>query len=392
MKKTSKILMLMVIAVVIFPGSVFAQTIDQVQQEKQQLEQQRQEALNQLRAQELSLKDILNKVAEAHSQQETLNNEKAAIEGSIATTNIEIETKQQEIDNIKEKAGASLVFYQRVNVTNPLIDQIFQDDFGSEEFEEQEATNKILDAGVTSINEAIELQKQLNEKKAQLEQQKAELDVKVAEIDAKTQELEILRDKVQAQRSEAESNYNSAQAGVVAQQNLEQMMAAAGCQPGQVYGVDCGQMQSNGVFARPVSYGMVTEETQWNGGYSGHTGIDIGQNGSGGPIYSIGVGQVIAAGYNIVSGGGNQVLIVHNYNGQQVISSYCHMSSINVSKGQYVDASTQVGTIGQTGNAFGPHLHFELSSGDYGWNPGGSWINPRNMVNFPPKGVWFNGR
>lgn len=392
MKKTSKILMLMVIAVAIFPGSVFAQTIDQVQQEKQQLEQQRQEALNQLRAQELSLKDILNKVAEAHSQQETLNNEKAAIEGSIATTNIEIETKQQEIDNIKEKAGASLVFYQRVNVTNPLIDQIFQDDFGSEEFEEQEATNKILDAGVTSINEAIELQKQLNEKKAQLEQQKAELDVKVAEIDAKTQELEILRDKVQAQRSEAESNYNSAQAGVVAQQNLEQMMVAAGCQPGQVYGVDCGQMQSNGVFARPVSYGMVTEESQWNGGYSGHTGIDIGQNGSGGPIYSIGVGQVIAAGYNIVEGGGNQVLIVHNYNGQQVISSYCHMSSINVSKGQYVDASTQVGTIGQTGNAFGPHLHFELSSGDYGWNPGGSWINPRNMVNFPPKGVWFNGR
>lgn len=391
MKKTSKILMLMVIAVVIFPGSVFAQTIDQVQQEKQQLEQQRQEALNQLRAQELSLKDILNKVAEAHSQQETLNNEKAAIEGAIATTNIEIETKQQEIDNIKDKAGASLVFYQRVNVTNPLIDEIFQDDFGSEEFEEQQATNKILDAGVTSINEAIELQKQLNEKKAQLEQQKAELDVKVVELNAKTQELEILRDKVQAQHSEAENNYNSAQAGVVAQQNLEQMMAAAGCQPGQVYGVDCGQMQSNGVFARPVSYGMVTEESQWNGGYKGHTGIDLGQNGSGGPIYSIGVGQVIAAGYEIVSGGGNQVLIVHNYNGQQVISSYCHMSSINVSKGQFVDASTQVGTIGQTGNAFGPHLHFELSSGAYGWT-GGSWINPRNMVNFPPKGVWFNGR
>lgn len=391
MKKTSKILMLIIIAVVIFPGSVFAQTIDQVQQEKQQLEQQRQEALNQLRAQELSLKDILNKVAEAHSQQETLNNEKVAIEGAIATTNIDIETKQQEIDNIKEKAGASLVFYQRVNVTNPLIDQIFQDDFGSEEFEEQEATNKILDAGVTSINEAIELQKQLNEKKAQLEQQKAELDVKVAEIDAKTQELEILRDKVQAQHSEAENNYNSAQAGVVAQQNLEQMMAAAGCQPGQVYGVDCGQMQSNGVFARPVSYGMVTEEIQGMGGYDGHTGIDIGQNGSGGPIYSIGVGQVIAAGYNIVAGGGNQVLIVHNYNGQQVISSYCHMSSINVSKGQFVDASTQLGTIGQTGHAFGPHLHFELSSGAYGWE-GGSWINPRNMVNFPPKGVWFNGR
>ena len=391
MKKISRLMMLFVIAVVIFPGSVFAQTIDQVQQEKQRLEQQRQEALNQLRAQELSLKDILNKVAEAHGQQETLNNEKAAIEGSIATTNTEIETKQQEIDNIKDKAGASLVFYQRVNVTNPLIDQIFQDDFGSEEFEEQQATNKILDAGVTSINEAIELQKQLNEKKAQLEQQKAELDVKVAEIDAKTQELEILRDKVQAQRSEAENNYNSAQAGVVAQQNLEQMMAAAGCQPGQVYGVDCGQMQSNGVFARPVSYGMVTEEIQGNGGYSGHTGIDIGQNGSGGPIYSIGVGQVIAAGYNIVAGGGNQVLIVHNYNGQQVISSYCHMSSINVSKGQFVDASTQLGTIGQTGHAFGPHLHFELSSGAYGWN-GGSWINPRNMVNFPPKGVWFNGR
>lgn len=386
MKKISRLMMLFVIAVVIFPGSVFAQTIDQVQQEKQRLEQQRQEALNQLRAQELSLKDILNKVAEAHSQQETLNNEKAAIEGSIATTNIEIETKQQEIDNIKDKAGASLVFYQRVNVTNPLIDQIFQDDFGSEEFEEQEATNKILDAGVTSINEAIELQKQLNEKKAQLEQQKAELDVKVAEIDAKTQELEILRDKVQAQHSEAENNYNSAQAGVAAQQNLEQMMAAAGCQPGQVYGVDCGAIESSGAFARPLSYGMVTCEM---GGYPGHTGIDIGQNGSGGPVYAVASGQVILAGFDKL--GGNEVFVVHNYNGQQLITSYCHMSSINVREGQSVDASTQLGTVGSTGNAFGPHLHFEISAGKYG-HSGGTFLNPRSYVNFPPLGVWFNGR
>ena len=41
-------------------------------------------------------------------------------------------------------------------------------------------------------------------------------------------------------------------------------------------------------------------------------------------------------------------------------SWYAHLASISVRRGQCVEAGTPIGTVGSTGNATGPHLHFEL--------------------------------
>jgi len=37
-----------------------------------------------------------------------------------------------------------------------------------------------------------------------------------------------------------------------------------------------------------------------------------------------------------------------------------HMSRVSVEVGQKVAACDSVGAVGQTGRAFGPHLHFEV--------------------------------
>lgn len=53
---------------------------------------------------------------------------------------------------------------------------------------------------------------------------------------------------------------------------------------------------------------------------------------------------------------------------------YAHLATAMVTKGQVVTPGQQVGMVGETGNASGCHLHFELWAGK--WYRGGRPINP----------------
>ena len=55
---------------------------------------------------------------------------------------------------------------------------------------------------------------------------------------------------------------------------------------------------------------------------------------------------------------GNTVLIDH---GQGLISMFCHLSKINVEKGQSIRQGEQLGLVGNTGRVTGAHLHWGMS-------------------------------
>jgi murein DD-endopeptidase MepM/ murein hydrolase activator NlpD len=66
-------------------------------------------------------------------------------------------------------------------------------------------------------------------------------------------------------------------------------------------------------------------------------------------------GVVVYAGRN--DGFGKLVELEHEHG---VTTYYAHLSRIGVQLGQRVRAGQTVGRVGQTGNASGPHLHFEV--------------------------------
>jgi murein DD-endopeptidase MepM/ murein hydrolase activator NlpD len=102
---------------------------------------------------------------------------------------------------------------------------------------------------------------------------------------------------------------------------------------------------------------------------AGHPAIDMAAV-TGTPIYATTVGTVVATGY-VLDGGGLMVKVTHP-NGY--ISYYAHMSQITSTVGQHVDNQTQIGKVGMTGWATGPHLHFMVVGSN------GKAINPLSIL------------
>lgn len=58
---------------------------------------------------------------------------------------------------------------------------------------------------------------------------------------------------------------------------------------------------------------------------------------------------------------GNFVKIKQN-NGKTALYAHMKYGSVRVKKGEYIEKGTVIGTIGETGNAYGKHLHLEIQN------------------------------
>jgi murein DD-endopeptidase MepM/ murein hydrolase activator NlpD len=109
-----------------------------------------------------------------------------------------------------------------------------------------------------------------------------------------------------------------------------------------------------------------------------HTGLDF-SSPVGTTLRAPAAGLVTNAGGGSASGwAGNYVVIKHSDGSQTLMA---HMSTTSVSVGQAVSACQVVGTVGMTGRAFGPHVHFEVYPA--GTKPGDIYeaVNPVNWLN-----------
>lgn len=131
---------------------------------------------------------------------------------------------------------------------------------------------------------------------------------------------------------------------------------------------------SGGMIIMPASGRLTSGIGQRWGSF--HAGVDIANRGSNVPIYAAADGVVFKSYYS--SSYGNTIFVTHSINGQTWTTVYAHMSARLV-QGGVVSRGQQIGVMGNTGQSYGQHLHFELHKGS--WNQSKS-----NAVN--PAAYW----
>lgn len=163
-------------------------------------------------------------------------------------------------------------------------------------------------------------------------------------------------------------------------------------------------------FDKPLKTGVVTDEFGMRYHpvffyWKLHTGIDLGGNREGTPVYAPASGKVVHTTWHYYCGG-NMVYINHTINGVDYTTQYMHLLDILVKPGEIVDKGQQIGTVGggpKTAHyetcSTGAHLHFMVAKGHYYGTGESSYssystyvsklIDPRDVLYFPAYGVWW---
>lgn len=241
--------------------------------------------------------------------------------------------------------------------------------------------NELISAYDSQIDESNKLVEQLNaQKQEQVDKQAAIEAEKAKKVDSRAQ-IQSARNSISSQQAKLEKkvdSYNSILS------NLDQSSAQYRAQMEKIKkeqaeydaikqgGMDSGSgslnsgggkseignypVSSKGMIA-PLQYSDVYVSQHY--GHNGHKGVDICTRGTGSTmgkeIRAVADGVVYSAEFH--KSWGNNVYINH---GNGVYTRYAHCSKMIVSAGDQVKQGQVIAYVGNTGNSFGPHLHFEV--------------------------------
>lgn len=171
----------------------------------------------------------------------------------------------------------------------------------------------------------------------------ASLDSQLTETNAKIKELEEAA--AEAQRKQQEAAAAAAAAAKASSSSGSTSYVAS----------DSVVVSGSGQFANPCPSGTVSSTFGYRDFDSSfHKGLDLAAS-EGSPTYAADAGTVIIAGWS--DSAGNWVVIDH---GNGIVTKYMHHSALAVSAGQTVVKGQQIGYVGNTGDSFGAHLHFQV--------------------------------
>lgn len=283
----------------------------------------------------------------------------------LARYDAQIEEKQKEIAGLEAKEAAQMEeFYQQVRWMEEtgdtsILSVLFQAKSFADLLEYAMLVTDIMEYSDRIVAELQATQAELAEAREELQagrdqqaQAQSELEAHLAQLEEQRAEARALL----AQIAASESEFAQKAAQLAAEEaEAEQALKEAEEQ----WAAQIAANGATGDWYWPVpGYYTITSFFGWRdlyGSPDNHTGTDIGVP-QGVEIHAAQAGVVTLSRYN--SSYGNYCIINH---GNGYATLYAHQSRLPLVKvGDTVSKGQVIGYVGNTGNSYGAHLHFEL--------------------------------
>ena len=353
---------------------------EQIEKEIQELQKKIDELTTSINKNETELNDTKKEISK---KKQVINKKKKNIEKLKKNIDTRQEVIKQRLQSMQEKPRTNIITEVLTNSTNiaDLVDNMYSvslilnndTDIVKKQTSDQNA--------VTTEKEAVEKkEQQLKDSEQKLEQKQQELQnnqqqqqtlindlhTKVAKVDSEIEGLEeskgILENQRQAvqkaieEEKRAEEARKAEEARQAEEARKQQATKSAQAAP-TPHDTNIGGFIKPAAGSKTSGFGVRSLDN--------HKGIDIAASGTV-PIIAAADGVVIRS--ELSSSYGNVVYLSHRINGKTYTTVYAHMNSRSVSNGQTVKQGDQLGFMGNTGQSYGQHLHFELHLGE--WNVG----------------------
>lgn len=349
-----------------------------------------QDYINKLNAYQKEVDMAQDKINQTESQINQTKQEINNINAELKQMLLDIEKMQNEIKEydaeIKDKSLQTKQLFQYLQVSegeNVYLEYIFGANNITDLIYRMSIVEQLTDYNEKTIKQLEEMieankkrEKELQKKDVELQQKKVSLSNKISSLEGEKisintgaissrEQLKIYQDSV--------ANYKK-----------------LGCKPTDVIGVDCARQTALAGWYRPTSTGYITGYMGYRdiviAGNNFHMGMDIGSyNGRGEKIYPIATGKIQRI---YKDSYGAKIVLIYHYDantGKNYSSSYYHLSSWspNIYEGQTITPDQYIGYMGDTGFAFGVHLHLEVIDCrlyDLGDNNCSRWSNYANYI------------
>lgn len=351
-------------------SAVTQEEIDQLQDELNGMSAEKEQLEKELKSLQNDKSAAVAKKENIDKQIAVLQREINGVEALISEYETLIAQTEQEIrENEEEEARQYEKFCQRVRAmeergTVSYWSVLFHSASFSELLSAMDFISEIMDSDQKVIDDLRSLRAQIEEKKASLQESLAQQQSAKDTLVVKRGELSTQRaeaEKVLAELRENEAEYQKVLAEKDAamerqQEEIVRLSRELAAQNGDT-------TETYGGYIWPCSSKYITSPlgaryTGIPGASTNHAGIDIGRVGYTTKAVAAKAGTVIISAYNKYRG--NYVVVSH---GSGNTTTYQHLSSRSVSKGDYVAQGQVVGITGCTGVSRGAHLHFEITEG-----------------------------